>query len=88
MLELTVKKKKKPIRETCLDDIQGLRGPQEVNLDSLEPIFGAHVRHSKKSLLISQLQSGTPDSVPQGAVVHAFHIPHHMTQVLGHGQGD
>lgn len=28
------------------------------------------------------------DCIPRGVVVHAVHIPHHMTLVLGHGQGD
>lgn len=70
-----------------VDDIQSQRVPQEVNLASLEPMFCANGGYSENPLRC-RVQNGNCDCVPRGVAVHAVHIPHCMTQVLGHGQGD
>lgn len=63
-------------------------GPHEVNPDSLEPTSRANGGYSKTPPVRCRVQNGNSDCVPRGAVVHAVHIPHRMTWVLGHGQGD
>lgn len=89
---------KNPIRKTKtnadmkrVDDIQSLGVPQEVDPDSLEPKSCPNGSCSENPLRC-RVQNGNCDCVPQGVVVHAHvhavHIPHHMTRVLGHGQGD